>query len=75
MENQKKHIEISVEMEEGQSCVKITGYTNIRDLFSSSYNVMQAIAEVASEQIDVDSRVVLKAMAGAILTQIEDEED
>lgn len=75
MENQKKHIEISVEIEEDQSRVKITGYASVSALMNSSYNVVQAIAEVASEQLGVDSRTVLKAMIKAFLTHIENEED
>lgn len=75
MENQKKHIEISVEIEEDCSRVGITGYANVSAMMNSSYNVMQAIAEVVSEQMGVDSRCVLKAMIKAILMHIEDEED
>lgn len=75
MENKKKHIEISAEIEGDRSRVKITGYSSAIALVDSSYNVMQAIAEVASEQLHVDSQTVLKAMIKAFLTNIENEED
>ncbi len=79
MENQKRYIEIRIEMDGERVCVELSAHANVRDLAHGYVTAAENIAQSIANRSDATVSEILGAMAIDILAlgeeTYEDEEE